>query len=109
MHYLMETKLDMVGVQCAEITAPFIQYKKIIMERTTEVPKWFKQIGGTVYAEGAKVENRFGGDSYELNNVELSIYDYLMGCELIGDWEGVRKGLDFFRTHNAKAYMVLLD
>ena len=41
------------------------------MESKTEVPKWFKQIGGTVYAEGAKVENRFGGDSYELNNVEL--------------------------------------
>ena len=79
------------------------------MERKTEVPKWFKQIKGTIYTEGAILENRFGGDSCELNNIELSIYDYLMGCELIGDWEGVRKGLDFFRTYNAKAYMVLLD
>ena len=43
------------------------------------------------------------------------MYDFVMGstvmCEM-GMREAVpnlRKGLDWFRTHNAKAYMVLLD
>jgi hypothetical protein len=34
-----------------------------------------------IYDKGAKVQNRFGGDSIELNALELSIYDTLMGCE----------------------------
>ena len=31
-------------------------------------PKWFN---GEIYEKGAKVTNRFGGDSCYLNNVEL--------------------------------------
>ena len=78
------------------------------------VPKWFN---GVIYDKGAVVQNRFGGREIELNNVELSMYDFVMGCcimtemgsrdtKLITD---LRRGLDWFRTHNAKAYMVLLD
>ena len=64
----------------------------------------------------------FSGQTYELTNIELSIYDYLMGCQTAIEMNGgllnpstselqgeLRKGLDWFRTHNAKAYMVLLD
>ena len=57
------------------------------------IPKWFK---GTIYEKGATVRNRFSGDEYELNALE----------ELI---KNLRKGLNWFRTHNVKAYMVLLD
>ena len=32
-----------------------------------QLPKWFN---GELYDEGAKVTNRFGGDSCYLNNVE---------------------------------------
>jgi hypothetical protein len=28
---------------------------------------------------------------------------------MLGDYKTVRKGLDWFRQHNAKAYLVLLD
>tara|TARA_R110002020_G_scaffold301050_1_gene516569 strand:- start:737 stop:994 length:258 start_codon:yes stop_codon:yes gene_type:complete len=77
-------------------------------------PKWFT---GVVYDKGTTVQNRFGGDSCELNALELSIYDFIIGAsnmaelgmhhdKLIVD---LRKGLDWFREHNAKAYMILLD
>ena len=62
-----------------------------------------------IYSEGATVQNRFGGDSIELNALELSIYDTIKGCEEFRDWENVRLGLDWFMKFNPKAYMVLLD
>ena len=34
-----------------------------------------------IYDKGAKVQNRFGGDSIELNALELSIYDSGIGCD----------------------------
>ena len=80
-----------------------------------KLPKWFK---GELYEEGAVVKNRFSGEEYELNNVELSMYDFVIGSSIIMEMSGgykhtdvneLRKGLDWFRTHNAKAYMVLLD
>ena len=39
------------------------------------IPKWFK---GTIYEDGAIVSNRFSGDEYELNALELSMYDFVM-------------------------------
>ena len=82
--------------------------------RTKEqkLPKWF---GGEVYEEGAVVRNRFTGEEYELNNVELSMYDLVMGASILSEMgnygavKDLRRGLSWFRTHNAKAYMVLLD
>ena len=62
-----------------------------------------------IYEEGAEVTNQFSGEKYTLNNLELSIYDYTMGCQMTQNWDGLRRGLDWFRTNNAKAYLVLLD
>ena len=42
-----------------------------------KIPKWFD---GSVYDEGDKVTNPFSGETYELNNIELSLYDFIMGC-----------------------------
>ena len=44
------------------------------------IPKWFK---GMIYDEGEKVTNSFSGDSYELNGLELSIYDFIMGSQYV--------------------------
>ena len=80
-----------------------------------QLPKWFK---GELYKEGAVVQNRFGGDSIELNNVELSMYDFVIGASIVMEMSGgykhtdvneLRKGLDWFRKNNPEAYMVLLD
>ena len=77
-----------------------------------EIPEWFN---GQIYEKGNEVTNRFGGDSCYLNNVELSIYDFIIGASIImemgldTDVENLRKGLDWFRENNIKAYMALLD
>ena len=80
-----------------------------------QLPKWFK---GEVYKDGATVRNRFSGDEYKLNNIELSMYDFIIGSTMVLEMAGgykhtdvslLRKGLDWFRQHNAEAYMVLLD
>ena len=77
-----------------------------------KLPKWFN---GELYKKGAWVQNRFSGEEYKLNAMELSMYDFVMGstimCEM-GDTDvikNLRRGLDWFRTHNPEAYMVLLD
>ena len=82
------------------------------MTKEQKIPKWFN---GTIYKEGAVVQNRFGGGEIELNNIELSMYDFVMGASIIAemgldtDIVNLRKGLDWFRKHNPEAYMVLLD
>ena len=85
------------------------------MKSKQKLPKWFK---GELYEKGAVVRNRFGGGEIELNNVELSMYDFVIGSSILMEMSGgykhtdvneLRKGLDWFRTHNPEAYMVLLD
>ena len=80
-----------------------------------QLPKWFK---GELYDKGATVRNRFSGEEYELNNMELSMYDFVIGSTLVMEMAGgykhtdvneLRKGLDWFRQNNSEAYMVLLD
>lgn len=59
--------------------------------------------------EPVKVQNPFSGESIELQPDEVAVYDYLKGCELMGDYKNLRKCLDWFRRNNSEAYMVLLD
>ena len=80
-----------------------------------KLPKWFN---GELYEEGTTVRNRFSGEKYELNAMELSMYDFVIGSTIVLEMAGgykhadvslLRKGLDWFRKNNAEAYMVLLD
>jgi hypothetical protein len=80
-----------------------------------ELPKWFR---GELYDKGDTVRNRFSGEKYKLNNVELSMYDFIIGSTMVMEMAGgykhtdvdeLRKGLDWFRKNNIEAYMVLLD
>ena len=80
-----------------------------------KLPLWFN---GELYEEGGTVQNRFSGEEYELNNVELSMYDFIMGATQMAEMgifnsphhvQALRKGLDWFRKNNPEAYMVLLD
>ena len=83
-----------------------------MMEIKQKLPKWFN---GELYEEGATVQNRFSGEEYELNNVELSMYDFVMGATICMEMElpcnvtELRQGLSWFRKNNSEAYMVLLD
>lgn len=60
-------------------------------------------------AEPVRVENPFSGESIMLSPDEVAVYDYLKGCELIGDYKNLRKGIDWFIDNNAEAHMTLLD
>jgi len=80
-----------------------------------KLPKWFN---GELYEEGATVQNRFSGEECELNAMELSMYDFVIGSTMVLEMGGgykhtnvdlLRKGLDWFRTNNSNAYMILLD
>ena len=83
------------------------------MKNKTQLPKWFDV---TVYEKGDTVTNPFSGESFKLDNLELSMYDFIMGCamlpsttlddKIIKNWQD---GLSWFRTHNGEAYMALLD
>jgi hypothetical protein len=68
-------------------------------------------------------KNRFTGESILLTPHEAKIHDDIFIDELAATledketgidghskrWDLVREGLDYFREHNAEAYMVLLD
>ena len=80
-----------------------------------KLPKWFN---GELYEKGAVVRNRFSGEKIELNNVELSMYDFVMGASITVEMgifntskhvKDLRKGLEWFMKYNPEAYMVLLD
>ena len=72
-----------------------------------KLPKWFT---GECYTDGAEVTNRFGGDSCYLNNIELSMYDFIMGAVMVSETRGANQSLiTDLRKNNASAYMVLLD
>ena len=44
------------------------------------VPKWFQ---GVIYEKGETVTNPFSGETYDLNGVELSMYDFIMGSQYV--------------------------
>ena len=82
-----------------------IKKVKVVREQKP-LPEWYD---GAKYVQWETVENRFTGDKVLLSPNEVAMYDLIMGAEHFGQWELMRKGLDWFRSANAKAYMILLD
>tara|TARA_R100001510_G_scaffold57786_1_gene67791 strand:- start:2223 stop:2480 length:258 start_codon:yes stop_codon:yes gene_type:complete len=84
--------------------------------KTQKIPKWFK---GQIYEKGDLITNPFSGVSYELNGLELSMYDFIMGTQFVFERapktvtkkmvDDFYKGLDWFKKYNIDAYMALLD
>ena len=89
--------------------------------KDTELPKWFN---GTKYTEGDLVTNPFSGEQAILTANELSMYDFVMGATWTIEQKfqqdvvdpmveklqkDLIKGLDWFRSANSRAYMILLD
>ena len=85
-------------------------------KQNTKLPKWFK---GQLYDKGDTVKNPFSGEEYELNNVELSMYDFIIGSQVVFEKaphtvteqkiKEFQKALAWFSKNNIEAYMVLLD
>ena len=85
--------------------------------KVKKLPKWFD---GSHYSNGDTVTNPFSGEEFYLDRTDLSMYDFIKGAEFVlamnKGYEStsklvdeMRKGLDWFRKNNAKAYMILLD
>jgi hypothetical protein len=85
-------------------------------KQNTKLPAWFE---GMQYDEGDTVKNPFSGEEYELDSAELSMYDFIIGSQVVMEMtpkmttpkmvKDFQKGLDWFRKNNSQAYMVLLD
>jgi hypothetical protein len=75
-------------------------------KKEIKLPKWFD---GQVYPEGGDVTNPYTGECYTLSNIELSMYDLILGAERLRVYDIMQKGLAWFRTANPEAYMGLLD
>lgn len=81
-----------------------------------KLPKWFK---GELYEKGDTVTNPFSGEEYELNNVELSMYDFIIGSQMVFEMspqtatdESIKEfqnALAWFKENNIEAYETLLD
>ena len=82
-----------------------------------------EQTKGNTNERSYERKNRFNGESYMLNQKESIIHDRIFFNEIgatIEDkeagvdgtsklWDKVRVDINWFRQHNAEAYMVLLD
>tara|TARA_B110000211_G_C13755783_1_gene410892 strand:+ start:90 stop:344 length:255 start_codon:yes stop_codon:yes gene_type:complete len=81
-----------------------------------KLPAWFE---GMQYEKGDTVKNPFSGEECELNATELSMYDFIIGSQMVMEMtpkmitpkhvKDFQKGLDWFRSNNSGAYMTLLD
>lgn len=79
------------------------------------LPDWFE---GEIYKEGGVVTNPFSGQEFYLNNLELSMYDFVVGCNMLYELMGclsnkliedMQKGIAWFVKTNPEAFYVLLD
>ncbi len=61
------------------------------------------------FKEEIIVKNRFSNESALLPWFAVAVYDAILGAEQFGDYDTVRKGLDWFKKYFAAQYMVLLD
>ena len=59
--------------------------------------------------EPQMIKNQLSGVSIELDPQEIAVYDVIIGAGMTRNYDLVRKGSDWFRKHNPKAYMVLID
>ena len=72
-----------------------------------KIPESFR--GLSVGAKPEVVQNRFSGESVELDPVAVAMYDAIMGAERLELYDMMQEGLAWFRKYHPKAFMTLLD
>ena len=60
-------------------------------------------------SEPVKVTNPFSGQSCMLEPDAVAVYDVTIGANMIGDYETVQKGINWFIQYFPEEYMILLD
>ena len=74
---------------------------------TNKIPESFR--GLSVGAKPEVIQNRFSGESVELDPVAVAMYDAIMGAERLELYDMMQEGLAWFRKYHPKAFMTLLD
>jgi len=74
-------------------------------------PNWIKETIKEFEESDARITrtNPFSGESAELTQAAAAIYDTIKGAEMMGQYEVVRQGLDWFINNHPEEYMTLLD
>ena len=60
-------------------------------------------------SDNEEVINPYSGGKTILSPDAVAVYDLVKGAEMLQIWPVVRAGLDWFKEHYPKEYMVLLD
>ena len=56
-----------------------------------------------------EVKNPYSQQSCTLPLFAVAVYDAIIGSEMFGDYDTVRKGIDWFQTNFVEEYYTLLD
>jgi len=56
-----------------------------------------------------EVTNPFSGEKVMLEPIAVAVYDCIKGAEMLGEYDTVQKGVDWFIEHYPEEYGVLLD
>ena len=59
--------------------------------------------------EPVEVANPYSGEKVMLEPIAVAVYDCIKGAEMMENADLMQKGIDWFREHYPKEYMVLLD
>jgi succinate dehydrogenase flavin-adding protein (antitoxin of CptAB toxin-antitoxin module) len=78
------------------------------MKHKEKLPKWFTQGGGVLYEKGNVIHLR--NESVELDNLEMSMYDFILGCEdnEMTNLSSYKKAIDWFKNKNNEIYIKLI-
>ena len=59
--------------------------------------------------EPEEITNPHSGQSCILVPEAIALYDYIKGCEQLGEYSKLSRGLSIFAKHWPSEYMILLD
>ena len=59
--------------------------------------------------EPVEVTNPFSKQKVMLEPIAVAVYDCIKGAEMLGEYDTVQKGIDWFIEHYPEEYGVLLD
>ena len=59
--------------------------------------------------KSVEVTNPFSGEKVMLEPIAVAVYDCIKGAEMLGEYDTVQKGVDWFIEHYPEEYGVLLD
>ena len=59
--------------------------------------------------ESKEIANPFTGQKALLTPEAIAVYDTIKGAEMLGKYDTMEKGIDWFRANYPKEYFILLD